>query len=281
MSGPRSHNSLRMRLVTKYYKNKTNEASVYRNAGYTITEVMIFLAVTSAIFVMIAGTFNQSRRNNEFSTAFREMEAQIRDIANNISSGSYDNPGNISCEKDMSGDLQITATGTDAQGKSNDCLFIGAVLQFSKNGANLVDNSYNVYTVAGARLRSGTQEDVDSIVNAKPTSSDLLKSTRRIPVGLQWAHTRWNTDDLDGFGFFTTFSGNTDQAYKNLNTDLFKLEKTNNPIAAISSIASHKVDSNDSIEICFNGDSVDMHAVFYVSSQGLLKDTEIKNGQCV
>lgn len=269
--------------------------------GYTIVEVMIFLAVTSALFVMIAGTFSSQQKRTEFSTAAREMESRVRDIANDVSTGRYDSSNNFSCNIDPSGVPKFISTATpNYQGTNQECIFIGRVIHFGVDRSD--GKSFNVYPVAGAREFDDPivgKRDVADLTEAKPKAIARLSTdppanpdlteTVRVPSGLAIKGMKVNGSpptDFSAVGFFTTF-GTTATGTTSLSVDVVPLGSgfSNNKddiIAAIESAGAISKNPSNGIEICMDSEVSNQHAILTIGGNNsrLTTDLEIRNGAC-
>jgi len=263
--------------------------------GYTIVEVMIFLAVTSALFVMIAGTFSSQQKRTEFSTAAREMESRVRDIANDVSTGRYDSSSNFSCKVDGSG-VPVFDTTASTQGTNQACTFIGRVIHFGVDGAD--GKSFNVYTVAGARLNAGGQ-DVTNLTEANPRAvasvgvppGPDLTETVRVPSGLIIKGMKVNGSpptNYSAVGFFTTFGTSAfTTGTTSLSVDVIPLGSgfSNTKgviISAIDNAGAVSKNPPDGIEICMDSEVSNQHAILTIGGNNsrLTTDLEIRNGSC-
>ena len=88
--------------------------------GYTVVEVLIFLAVTSFLFVAVVATLGAQQRRTEFALAAREFDSQIQDIMNDVSTGYYYNTANIACAVTGGGNVSLTTAVSDQQGSNAD-----------------------------------------------------------------------------------------------------------------------------------------------------------------
>lgn len=139
--------------------------------GYTIVEVLIFLAISGFMFVVAAVLVSGKQANAEFRQGINDINTQIRGIVNDVASGVYPAlPDGYRCAN-VGGVVAIQAIGaggTVEQGANNSCVDMGKVVQFMANGDGL---SYYVYTVAG--LRQNTDgSTVTSFADAKPIALD-------------------------------------------------------------------------------------------------------------
>jgi hypothetical protein len=267
-----------------------------RAAGYTIVEVMIFLGVTTALFAMVAVTFSGRQARTEFSVATREVESRLQDIANDVSTGFYNNPGNFSCGTG-SGQPRIAAAVNNAQGTNNDCIFIGRVAQFDLDvGAR---RQYNLYSVVGSRL-GADDNDTDTFSDAEPLaiatsprSTVDLTDSLQLPIGLTTdsmyaVDAAGNRTQIRGVGFFTTWGADTTDP-SSLSVNIVPLvaapagNTKNDMVTAINSI-SNVTPNNPAggIEICMNGDGVRQHAVFKIGGNRarLTTDVSLGDGSC-
>lgn len=130
-----------------------------KGAGYTISELMIVLAVSGVIAISAFGMIRGQQNKNEFSQAVRDFETKLNDIANDVTKGYYPNKGtNPRCDADNSG-ISFSPDSVE-QGSSNDCVFAGKVLQFNSPdaGGESGEARIIVYTLASRRAdRMGTE----------------------------------------------------------------------------------------------------------------------------
>lgn len=137
-----------------------------RSGGYTIVETLIFLAVSSALFVSAMILINGRQGKTEFSQAARNFEIELQGIANDVSTGYYSNAPNtsgnyIKCTAGTPVTITTPDT-TDKQGANQACIFIGRSLQISAD-ANV--NQYKVFTLVGKR-ESSPGVDSDNITES-------------------------------------------------------------------------------------------------------------------
>ncbi len=176
--------------------------------GYTIVEVMIFLAVTGALFAMIVLVFAGQRGRTQFQTSAREVESRVRDVINDVSTGYYQTSGNFACTATASGP-SFTGSTTE-QGTHQACIFIGRIVQFNVGGNG---NLYNIYSAAGLRREPVLDKEVENFSETKPKAIDGpgLNVTEQLslPNQAKVASIFYNNGvtnvPIEAVGLFTTF----------------------------------------------------------------------------
>jgi hypothetical protein len=262
--------------------------------GYTIVEVMIFLAVSSALFVAVAVTFAGRQARTEFSVAAREMESRLQDIINDVSTGYYARPSNFNCTASASGPF-ITG-GSNQQGANDDCIFIGRVAHFDTGGPQ-----YDVYTVAGLRQATsgGINRDVQNFDEAKPlpvTNPGNMIENVGVPSGLQLANmyyerTGFPRTRIYAIGFFSEFGTYGAQGLEpgKLAVNVLPIISGNGSqgsvTAAIDGINNGSTaiqNPNGGVSICMNATGTNQHAVLKIggSNRQLTTNLAINNGAC-
>lgn len=103
-------------------KKLRSTPSVSRS-GYTIVEVLIFLAVSGALLASAMLLLNGQQRRTEFSAKVREFDSKLQSIINNVASGYYNNTGMTTCT--VSGGVITVTTTSGSVGSNSDCTFIG------------------------------------------------------------------------------------------------------------------------------------------------------------
>ena len=188
-----------------------------KQKGYTIVEVMIFLAVSGLMFVMAAGLVSGKQSKAEFKQGMSAVNAQLVAIPNDVANGFYPSNSGFSCTV-TNGVLSFSTLLTNGQGSNKDCVFLGKVLQFDRNGTD-----YSNYTIAGSRLDStipgNTTVAPTTFKQASPTIPP--SSTNTVSSGtLEWGvkllkiQTGGGDDypntELNGVGFFSSFGSYDD-----------------------------------------------------------------------
>ncbi len=143
-------------------------------AGYTIIEVMVFLAITAVLFLAAITAIGGHQAQVQFSQGTRDTQSKIEEVINQVASDSYPNTQDFSCTvASPSSPLSppLINPGGDVQGTSNKCIFLGKVLQFTTSGGAAGAVDYRLLSVAGRRTNS-TGQEVTSLQEALPTPID-------------------------------------------------------------------------------------------------------------
>lgn len=137
--------------------------------GYTILEVLIFIAVSSLMFVIAITAIGGRQQQVQFSQSTREVDAKLRDIINDVTTGYYPTNSTVSCEV-IAGEVQIVASTNQEIGTNSNCIYIGKALQFSPDGKSDV---IRIYNLAGKRYADNSQNPTLSINDAQPKAVAL------------------------------------------------------------------------------------------------------------
>lgn len=133
------------------------------SAGYTVTEVMIVLGVTTSLFFMIYVFFAGRTAQTEFDQSVRDLEARIIQMSGDVNSGYYNN--GFQCTGDNAGNaVTISAVTAVSGGTNNNCVFLGKVAALADYGG------VNILTLVGRQYTSGigSSSVVATLSEAKP-----------------------------------------------------------------------------------------------------------------
>lgn len=278
--------------------------------GYTIVEVMIFLAVSGGLFVLTSFLVSGQQARTEFTQGVRETESQIQDIINDVSSGYYTNTNNFNCTASVPGRPSITAAAANQQGANSGCIFIGRAIQFAVH--NTDEGDINIYTVVGRRqVTVGTLDrEVKNYDETVPTAiaRSILPGTGSIPDafeqrtlqhGLQVKWVRYiqgGTFDIGTVGLFSTFG-----QYAPSGANLVSGSQTVNLVpvpgsalnqtsldaaAAIDNITTANTSAitnpSGGVEICFESGTSEQYAILTIGGGNRQRSTKlvIETGAC-
>ena len=148
--------------------------------GYTIVEVMIFLAVSGLMFVMAASSISGKQAKVEYKQGVNASNDQMRQIINDVANG-FVSSSNLICT-DSSGLFTFSPSASDKQGTnggiSGGCAFEGKIIQFTPDNSVVStlptgSTAYNIYTVAGRQFTLNDPKNSfktpNNLQEAKPT----------------------------------------------------------------------------------------------------------------
>ncbi len=275
--------------------------------AFSIVEVLIVLVVTSALFVSAVLLISGQQQKTQFSQAIRDIESQISDVINDVSTGFYPSSNNIDCQIGAGGKPK-PVTGSKEQGSSEECIFIGKVMQF---GLGTNGEGFNIYTVVGRRKTVGGKE-VQNLNEAMPTavapsSADAATADntdqKTLLYGLNISndpttnikYMKYNSSgdqSIGSVGFFSTF-GSYDSS-SNLATGtptatLIPVSGTllnNTSKQAVDKINlinnSSPINPSGGVTICFDSGGTNQHGTITIGNNGrqLSTSSSIGSGKC-
>ena len=177
--------------------------------GFTIIEVMIFLAVSGFTFVIAASFINGKEAQAEFTSGMYSANSAIGSLINNVSNGDYPLPANTSFFCNLSTGTPVI-TQSAGQSFTPGCALIGKVI------APEINNNpygYRVYSVAGCEFYvnnvcSSTQALPPlTIAEEQPMVVGSLTQTKIWPNGIKIAKLLLiNGNSVQNIGAFGIFS---------------------------------------------------------------------------
>lgn len=128
--------------------------------GYTITETLIVLAVTTVMLSAIMLAFSGRQAKVEFTQSVRDYEAMLQNIISDVNKGYYQAPDDRECVITQVGgvdrpNLVPVAPGSVNTGTSRNCVFVGKYLTISPDGL-----STNVGSIIGKRVGLDQSEEL-------------------------------------------------------------------------------------------------------------------------
>ena len=183
-----------------------------KQRGFTIVEVLIVLAVTSAMFVMAVYAINGKQDQTEFQQSVNDIQSSIQQEIDKVAAGDYADTGNFTCDGTL-GSVIITP-GTTKQGSNTGCIFLGRVLQFGVHGTN--PEQYISYSIAGLQNNNGSLTAALPVAIAPGavtnTSYPNASVTNALHDGLHVVSMKYNGNNVGAVGFLSSlgqYSGTT------------------------------------------------------------------------
>ncbi len=126
--------------------------------GYTIIEVIVFLTVSTALFLSVSTMMSGRNDRTRFSQAVVDLDENLQDIFNDVSVGYFPSNSKIKCttyydtwERHNLPILQ--SVGNQEQGSNGDCIFAGKLVSMPVSdftGGNKMYNKYFIHTMVSA-----------------------------------------------------------------------------------------------------------------------------------
>ena len=150
--------------------------------GFTIIELMIFLAIAGGLFIFGISTLLKVQNNDQFRVDLGLLKTQIQAYINNTAEGNYTLPNNYQCLPGASRLYILNSATTSSM--SPDCMYIGSALGFTNNTANNLWTIHDLpvfgYTFKNNSI-SQFQPNSTSLADALPITSAGLDQTYNIP----------------------------------------------------------------------------------------------------
>lgn len=175
--------------------------------GYTVVEVMIFLAVSGLMFVLAATFISDKQAKAEFKQGMNSLNSDITRVINDVGNGYFPDRGGFSCIAPAAGSLTFPPAGDNAQGTNIGCVFMGKIIEFGTSGSAGSYTGYRVYTVAGRQYKGTASENKTpvSFAESYPAVVSKLTEDRTFDWGITLTKLVNNTQSLSAVGFFTAF----------------------------------------------------------------------------
>jgi prepilin-type N-terminal cleavage/methylation domain-containing protein len=261
-----------------------------KQRGFTIVEVLVVLAVTSAMFILAASAINGKQNVAEFQQSINDIRSSIQQEIDQVAAGDYPNTGNFTCDGTL-GTLLIQP-GTGNQGSNTGCIYLGKVLQFGVHGTN--PQQFISYTIAGLQNNAG------SLVTAKPTAIAPGNTTNTPPFpdasvsnelhdGLNVVSMKSGGNNFGAVAFIsslgqysggTLLSGSQNISLIPVNTSALNATPQTTVDAINKKLATSPQNPNGGVQICFASAGTNQSGLITIGSgiQNLSVTLQIKDG---
>lgn len=222
-----------------------------RQDGYTIIEVIIFLAISSVLLISVIGLLNGRVQGAQFTQAVQSLDTKIRTTANETATGTYPSTPSFSCTI-VGGAPQTNALGAGEQGERSACIFAGKIMNFTPRQGPCADpvadsrcEQTQTATVIGRRVY-GTDGKVvaglTGVNGAAPRTVIVpnLTQTYDLNYGTRVSGVYKKTTPLTpitAVGFFQSFNGNYDTrglSSGSQGIEMWTVARTTNPVAPLN-----------------------------------------------
>jgi type II secretory pathway pseudopilin PulG len=150
--------------------------------GYTLLEVMLFLAISSILFVFSGVVLQGQGARTEFVSSMNDVNSKMQQWIDQVRNGytsSNAGIGDYNCSLDASGNPKLTVPGVgpaNKVGTNLSCIFLGKAIMVNGSvgsGPHDVNDKIYAYTVLGRRTYDdgSGQTNVNNLQNANPTAA--------------------------------------------------------------------------------------------------------------
>lgn len=262
--------------------------------GFTIVEVLIVLAVTSALLTVAIVFMGGKQAKTEFAIGSRQIRQDIEQVINEAASGYYPNSENFTCSRQGDYRQVQIAAGSESQGASNECIYVGNAMLF---GQTRHVQDMRVVPLAGNKETTTAtgKSDVTDIRQAHPTAiapgvlggpNDTAPDqsrTVRLPVGFEYAGYWLDTAGslsvppgdfavavLSDFASAGTqhFSVYSIQPWAPGNSDRLEVMELNQSVASTAPPSFSKYSTYSAIHLCFKHDTAEKSAEISMGREG-------------
>lgn len=183
--------------------------------GYTIIEVMIFLAISGVMFIIAASFVSGKQAKSEFRQGMNSINTQIQQTINDVSNGFYPSSSNFTCSASAAQGTPITFNTGQAEDESTNpggCTFMGKVMQFDVGTTS--SSSYNIYSIIGRQYQTDNKSLIPpaSFNDAQPVAATGNSGTPNLTDtnSFEWGLTvdkMYDKDQAHPIGAFGIFAG--------------------------------------------------------------------------
>lgn len=130
--------------------------------GYTIIEVMIFLAISGIIFAIAVAAFNGQQGRTGFEQNMHDLASRMQEYVDQVGASLFPGSGSYACSISASSGRAVLTAGGGGQGTNQGCIFLGRAVQVIPGQSKLF-----IYTVLGDQF-TPQGETVTSFNQALP-----------------------------------------------------------------------------------------------------------------
>lgn len=254
-------------------------AGGYKNRGYTIIEVMIFLAISGLMFVISANFISGKQANAEFNQGINNIAAQINQSINDVSNGYYQSADDVVCSVNGSGNPQLSS-GSATKGTNKGCVYMGKLYQFKVGGDS---QAYQINDIVGLKIPTGGNitDNPTSFATAKPAiSTSFLKESKKLQWGLTIEKMKTtSSSDIGSFVIVKNFAAGSDGSGSQSIIAIPIQMSLGSAVTTITPAMAAALDtssgSDESISMCFKGGN-EKYGVITVGGSGQKSTATIK-----
>jgi len=152
--------------------------SVNSARGFTIIEVMLFLAITGGLFAALMIGVNTGITQQRYLDSVRSYKALIQNQYSEVLNTRNDNAGKYKCSDSNDGSVE-QADPQDVNGTSH-CVILGRAIQITDNGKKVVTSSV---TGCDSCVQNTNRNDLSVLIDYKPKLATFDTETTDIDWG--------------------------------------------------------------------------------------------------
>lgn len=181
-----------------------------KNRGYTIVEVLMFLAISGFMFVTAANFVSGKQSKAEFQQGVNIFNSELNQVINDVGNGYFPSNSDFSCTSAATGAISLDNSSNTAQGSNSGqtggCTFLGKIVSLMP--LNTSGNTYTTYSIAGRQYAGDVKaaEPPTSFAEALPRVVDKLTQTGSVRYGVIINKVTNDGSELGAVGFFNGFS---------------------------------------------------------------------------
>lgn len=144
---------------------KSGRSHIVSSDGFTIVEVLIVLAVTSALLLSAIGLLGRSQSRTQFNQAINDLNTQLGILSQNVANGYYASTiVNKRCTTSTALNTQpvFTDVANGTAPTDGSCVYLGRVVQFTNTP------NYYFHNIVGRRQIGAPATEVTNMQDANP-----------------------------------------------------------------------------------------------------------------
>lgn len=286
---------------------KRGPSHIVISGGFTIVEVMIVLAVTSAILISAMSLIGRSQNRTTFSQAVNDINTQISSMSNNVANGYFAStlPPSKDCNAPGSSGVPVFVTH-GANTNNGSCVYLGRIIQFTKN------QDFYFHNVMGRRQVGNPAKEATNMGEAEPqiiepiplslpttstypptSQGGLLQGGLKVGYVLYSNGGNWlPTSGIAFMGSLTTYNSTGSVESGAQTVDVFatvdnSVTDTKEKFISLfdttfASLYSAQKNPSNGIKICFDSGTTNEHAIITIGGHDRRGTTEqvIKKDKC-
>jgi len=191
-------------------------------AGFTIVETLIVLAISGLMVALAISSMDGSQQQTEFNTGVDTLTSELNQQLSSVNDGNYLPLGQVNCT--TNGGTTPVFGGVTANGS---CTIVGEIIAFNTGSS---PQSFTVLPVIGRNYVSGSTTLATDITETIPQISSLYDQVVDMPFALtldsNYSGATIAPGKLGALGVFsfTSFEGGTSVSSGNLNSGSSHIE---------------------------------------------------------